>query len=172
MAAQYRKQRKRAFDWIATTGQGFSASQISTSFQTGPSKLLDFRWTGIQFHVRSTISYWRLQGKNNRYASFCPPRDTIEANWYVDGKDTYKAMADGTCPLLLVPEMLRSLNAAIDAAKYNIFVADWFMIAPTYMRRDHPPSLSNRFDKMVQRKAAQVLLHYKQAPNLMHMCRV
>jgi len=45
---------------------------------------------------------------------------------------------------------------AIDGAKFNIFVADWFMIAQTYLRRDQPPSLSNRFDKMIQRKASMV----------------
>jgi phosphatidylserine/phosphatidylglycerophosphate/cardiolipin synthase-like enzyme len=85
------------------------------------------------------ISHWSLQGKRNRYASFRPPHASIPAQWYVDGEDTYEAVAD-----------------AIESARKCIFVADWFLIIETYLRRKHPPSINNRFDKMILKKAQEV----------------
>eukprot|EP01087_Luapelamoeba_hula_P017850 TRINITY_DN5666_c0_g5_i2.p1 TRINITY_DN5666_c0_g5~~TRINITY_DN5666_c0_g5_i2.p1 ORF type:complete len:1353 (-),score=156.14 TRINITY_DN5666_c0_g5_i2:55-3657(-) len=86
----------------------------------------------------NTLSYWRNQGRCNRYGSFCPPRQNIQANWLVDGKDTYMAMYE-----------------AIQNAKASIFLADWFMIAQIYLKRDYPPSIGDRLDKLIQRKAAE-----------------
>lgn len=95
------------------------------------------------------ISHWSLQGKRNRYSSFRPPHASIPAQWYVDGEDTYEAIAD-----------------AIESARNCIFVADWFLIIETYLRRKHPPSIHNRFDKMILKKAQEgvhiyVLLYFE-----------
>jgi phospholipase D1/2 len=88
-----------------------------------------------------------LQGKRNRYSSFRPPHASIPAQWYVDGEDTYEAIAD-----------------AIESARNCIFVADWFLIIETYLRRKHPPSIHNRFDKMILKKAQEV--------RMLFVCRV
>lgn len=44
---------------------------------------------------------------------------------------------------------------AIDSAKETIFVADWWLIPEIYLRRKHPYSSANRFDKMLLKKAKE-----------------
>lgn len=85
------------------------------------------------------ISHWSLQGKKNRFSSFRPPHSSIPAKWFVDGEDTYEAIAD-----------------ALESARHCIFVADWFLIIETYLRRKQPVSLNNRFDKIILKKAQEV----------------
>jgi phosphatidylserine/phosphatidylglycerophosphate/cardiolipin synthase-like enzyme len=60
----------------------------------------------------TAITHWTLQGKKNRYSSFCPPRTNVNAKWYIDGEPTYTAMAD-----------------AMESAKRCIFLADWYLSA-------------------------------------------
>ncbi len=76
------------------------------------------------------------------YAFFCNIPLTYShyaGRWFVDGQDAFEAMAD-----------------ALEGAKKCIFIADWFLVVETYMRRKYPPSIENRLDKILQRKASEV----------------
>lgn len=68
--------------------------------------------------------------------SFAPVRLDTQAAWFVDGSSYMAAVAD-----------------AMEKAKEEIFIADWWLSPEIYMKR---PALSGehwRLDKILQRKA-------------------
>ncbi|XP_022901663.2 phospholipase D1 isoform X1 [Onthophagus taurus] len=74
----------------------------------------------------------------NRYHSFAPIRSNTSASWFVDGSSYMSAVAD-----------------AINNAKEEIFIADWWLSPEIYLKR---PALEGdywRLDKLLQRKAEQ-----------------
>ncbi|XP_044253873.1 phospholipase D1 isoform X2 [Tribolium madens] len=73
----------------------------------------------------------------NQHRSFAPLRTTIAACWFIDGASYMSAVAD-----------------AIENAKEEVFITDWWLSPEIYMKR---PALSGdywRLDKLLQRKAA------------------
>nr|XP_008191551.1 PREDICTED: phospholipase D2 isoform X2 [Tribolium castaneum]XP_008191552.1 PREDICTED: phospholipase D2 isoform X2 [Tribolium castaneum] len=73
----------------------------------------------------------------NQHRSFAPLRTTIAACWFVDGASYMSAVAD-----------------AIENAKEEVFITDWWLSPEIYMKR---PAISGdywRLDKLLQRKAA------------------
>ncbi|XP_066597975.1 phospholipase D1 isoform X2 [Prorops nasuta] len=72
----------------------------------------------------------------NPHNSFAPYRFSIQASWFVDGASYMSAVAD-----------------ALESAKEEIFIADWWLSPEIYMKR---PALDGdywRLDKILQRKA-------------------
>lgn len=72
----------------------------------------------------------------NPHHSFAPIRNNIDACWFVDGADYMSAVAD-----------------AIQGAKEEIFIADWWLSPEIYLKR---PALDGnywRLDTLLQRKA-------------------
>lgn len=85
----------------------------------------------------------------NPHHSFAPIRNNIDACWFVDGAAYMAAVAD-----------------AIQGAKEEVFIADWWLSPEIYLKR---PALEGnywRLDTLLQRKAvntsinAQKLLNY------------
>uniref|UniRef100_A0A1B6IY41 phospholipase D n=1 Tax=Homalodisca liturata TaxID=320908 RepID=A0A1B6IY41_9HEMI len=76
--------------------------------------------------------------RSNRYHSFAPFRIETMASWFVDGCDYMSAVAD-----------------ALERAKEEIFIADWWLSPEIYMKRPAIEGDHWRLDKILQRKAAQ-----------------
>ncbi|XP_075214567.1 phospholipase D [Lycorma delicatula] len=89
--------------------------------------------------------------QRNRYSSFTPTRsgEVSSASWFVDGKDYMSAVAD-----------------AMEAAKEEIFIADWWLSPEIHMKRPAIEGDYWRLDKILQRKATAgvkvFLLLYKE----------
>ncbi|XP_026470062.1 phospholipase D1-like [Ctenocephalides felis] len=74
----------------------------------------------------------------NPHGSFAPVRNAISSRWYADASDYMCHVAD-----------------ALDGAKEEIFIADWWLTPEIYMKR---PALSGdywRLDKILKRKSKQ-----------------
>ncbi|KOX74104.1 Phospholipase D1 [Melipona quadrifasciata] len=74
--------------------------------------------------------------QSNPHNSFAPYRSPIPAAWFVDGSSYMSAVAD-----------------ALEHAKEEIFIADWWLSPEIYMKR---PAISSdywRLDKILERKA-------------------
>ncbi|XP_065333308.1 phospholipase D1 [Cloeon dipterum] len=76
--------------------------------------------------------------KPNRFTSFAPIRRSTEAAWFVDGAGYMAAAAK-----------------AIEAAKEEILIADWWLSPEIYLKRPANADHVYRLDKMLERKAAQ-----------------
>lgn len=77
----------------------------------------------------------------NPHKSFAPCRPSTSATWFVDGSDYMAAVAD-----------------ALENAKEEIFIADWWLSPEIYMKR---PAINGnywRLDKILQRKAVSTIL--------------
>lgn len=76
--------------------------------------------------------------QRNRYSSFTPTRsgEFSCASWFVDGKDYMVAVAD-----------------AMEAAKEEIFIADWWLSPEIHMKRPAIEGDYWRLDKILHRKA-------------------
>jgi len=72
----------------------------------------------------------------NPHNSFAPYRLSISATWFVDGADYMSAVAD-----------------ALENAKEEIFIADWWLSPEIHMKRPMPDRDYWRLDKILQRKA-------------------
>ncbi|KRT80725.1 hypothetical protein AMK59_5302 [Oryctes borbonicus] len=130
--------------------QGFEVS--SGLYSTGVQRALQIvtlsRQLVIKCKTRSGRNQWveslKLHGSElardftqpNRYRSFAPIRSNITGTWFVDGAGYMSAVAD-----------------AINAAKEEIYIADWWLSPEIYLKR---PALDGdywRLDKLLQRKA-------------------
>ncbi|XP_018355284.1 PREDICTED: phospholipase D2 isoform X2 [Trachymyrmex septentrionalis] len=76
--------------------------------------------------------------QTNPHNSFAPYRSPISATWFVDGADYMSAVAD-----------------ALENAKEEIFIADWWLSPEIYMKRPMSNGDYWRLDKILQRKALQ-----------------
>lgn len=76
----------------------------------------------------------------NPHSSFVPYRSSISATWFVDGADYMFAVAD-----------------ALENAKEEIFIADWWLSPEIHMKRSMPGGDYWRLDKILQRKAVSVV---------------
>ncbi|KAK9753640.1 PX domain [Popillia japonica] len=74
----------------------------------------------------------------NRYRSFAPIRSNITGTWFVDGSTYMSAVAD-----------------AINAAKEEIFIADWWLSPEIYLKRPAVDGDYWRLDKLLRRKAEE-----------------
>lgn len=76
----------------------------------------------------------------NPHRSFAPVRTTIPACWFVDGASYMSSVAD-----------------AIENAKEEVFITDWWLSPEIYMKR--PAILGHhwRLDRLLQRKAVSLL---------------
>ncbi|KZC04037.1 PREDICTED: phospholipase D2 [Dufourea novaeangliae] len=76
--------------------------------------------------------------QSNPHNSFAPNRSTIPASWFVDGSSYMSSVAD-----------------ALENAKEEIFIADWWLSPEIYMKR---PAINDdywRLDRILQRKALE-----------------
>ena len=90
--------------------------------------------------------------EDHRYASFSPVRgggggsccssdssSVVRAKWFVDGHDYFAAVAK-----------------ALRAARNDIFIAGWIISHALYLVRDRsPPSVNDRLDVILKRKASE-----------------
>ncbi|XP_043259352.1 phospholipase D2 [Colletes gigas] len=74
--------------------------------------------------------------QSNPHNSFAPYRSSIPASWFVDGSNYMSAVAD-----------------ALENAKEEIFIADWWLSPEIFMKRPAINSDYWRLDKILQRKA-------------------
>jgi len=81
------------------------------------------------------LSYY-LETEYNRYNSFAPMRRNVSCFWYVNGKPFYTRLAD-----------------ALEQAKESIFLTCWMISPQVYLRKSYPPSIDNRFDRILLRLA-------------------
>lgn len=75
----------------------------------------------------------------NPHKSFVPYRYPISASWFVDGNGYMSAIAD-----------------ALENAKEEIFIADWWLSPEIYMKRPADPENYWRLDNILKRKAVSV----------------
>ncbi|OVA02602.1 Phospholipase D/Transphosphatidylase [Macleaya cordata] len=78
----------------------------------------------------------------HRFGSFAPPRglteDGTQAQWFVDGQAAFEAIA-----------------LAIEEAKSEIFITDWWLCPELYLRRPFNACDSSRLDALLEAKAKQ-----------------
>jgi phospholipase D1/2 len=75
----------------------------------------------------------------HRFGSFAPPRgfsDGSEAQWFVDGKAAFEAIA-----------------TAIENARSEIFIAGWWLCPDLYLRRPFSNNEASRLDHLLESKA-------------------
>ena len=76
-----------------------------------------------QYLMETAETFAQEFTNHNRYDSFAPIRANTWAQWFVDGAAHFEAVSE-----------------ALDAAKQEIFIADWWLSPHIYMRR--PVSMS------------------------------
>ena len=96
----------------------------------------------IQNTMRTTASDFI---QPNRYGSFAPVRCANQASWFVDGSGYMDAVAD-----------------AIDSAKEEIFIADWWLSPEIYLKRPVVEGDRWRLDSLLKRKAVSTIYVYIQ----------
>ncbi|KAG8195897.1 hypothetical protein JTE90_001132 [Oedothorax gibbosus] len=74
----------------------------------------------------------------NRYEAFSPVRNSSECRWFIDGATYFEAIAD-----------------ALERAKEEIFIADWWLSPELYMKRPVIQGEVWRLDHILKRKAQQ-----------------
>jgi phosphatidylserine/phosphatidylglycerophosphate/cardiolipin synthase-like enzyme len=73
------------------------------------------------------------------FTPYTPIRTNIDARWYVDGRDAFRAMAN-----------------AIKGAKSHVYMSFWIMVPTIYVFRDTPErKVENRLDYLIQKKAKE-----------------
>lgn len=77
--------------------------------------------------------------QSNPHNSFAPYRSPIGATWFVDGSSYMSAVAD-----------------ALENAKEEIFIADWWLSPEIYMKRPVSDDYW-RLDKILERKAVSII---------------
>ncbi|XP_010921600.1 phospholipase D zeta 1 isoform X1 [Elaeis guineensis] len=78
----------------------------------------------------------------HRFGSFAPPRglteDGSQVQWFIDGQAAFEAIA-----------------SAIEEAKSEIFITDWWLCPELYLRRPFSVNGSSRVDALLEAKAKQ-----------------
>ncbi|CAL1290284.1 unnamed protein product [Larinioides sclopetarius] len=74
----------------------------------------------------------------NRHGAFSPVRSNSECRWFIDGATYFEAIAD-----------------ALEKAKEEIFIADWWLSPELYMKRPIMQGEIWRLDHILKRKAQQ-----------------
>lgn len=74
----------------------------------------------------------------NRYDAFAPVRTASRCRWYIDGSKYCEAVAN-----------------AIDLAREEIFIADWWLTPEIYLKRPVVPNNRWRLDQLLQKKAEE-----------------
>lgn len=87
--------------------------------------------------------------QSNPHNSFAPYRSSISASWFVDGSSYMHAIAD-----------------ALEGAKEEIFIADWWLSPEIYMKRPALGSDYWRLDKILERKAVSIMKNITFIPYL------
>lgn len=75
---------------------------------------------------------------DNRFSSFAPIRQEVDAYWFVDGMNYMSAIAD-----------------VLESAHEEIFICDWWLSPEIYMKRPVVEGERWRLDKILQRKAVR-----------------
>lgn len=134
--------------------QGFevSSGMYATGLSTGLQILTLSRQIVVKSWTRRKSKEWLAYLKDtahhkardftqtNQNNSFAPVRTNITASWFVDGSSYMSAVAD-----------------VLEAAKEEIFIADWWLTPEIYMKR---PILAGdywRLDNILQRKAVSFI---------------
>lgn len=91
---------------------------------------------------------------HNRYHSFAPPRTQNSAKWFVDGCGYFWA-----------------LSVAIEQAKSQIWIMDWWLSPELYLRRPPSGNEQYRLDRMLQAAAQRGvkvnIIVYKEVENIL-----
>lgn len=85
-----------------------------------------------------SLLYFALHVQHNRFDGYYPVRYNINAMWFVNAKPLFERLAD-----------------AIDAAKEEIYLTNWWTSPEVYLRRGEKPQLKDRFDQLLKKKAEQ-----------------
>ncbi|XP_066154308.1 phospholipase D2 [Euwallacea fornicatus] len=91
----------------------------------------------------ATVNTAKVFVQPNPYRSFAPVRCNTTASWFVDGASYMSSVAD-----------------AIEAAKEEIFITDWWLSPEIYLKRPAIVGDYWRLDKLLQRKAKAGVLIY------------
>ncbi|PQE08275.1 hypothetical protein CJF31_00009535 [Rutstroemia sp. NJR-2017a BVV2] len=98
-----------------------------------------------------------IQGNENRFQSFAPPRAGNKVKWHVDG-----------C------EYMWAVSVALEEARESIWILDWWLSPELYLRR--PPSANEdyRVDRMLlaaAERGVQVnIIVYKEVTKVLTLC--
>ncbi|XP_053966812.1 phospholipase D2 isoform X2 [Anastrepha ludens] len=92
----------------------------------------------MQYLKQTANSYARDFTYPNPHMSYAPVRSGIQASWHVDGSAYMGAIAD-----------------ALEEAKEEIFIADWWLSPEIYMKRPAIDGDYWRLDKILHRRASQ-----------------
>ncbi|XP_054157366.1 phospholipase D1-like [Oppia nitens] len=91
-----------------------------------------------EYLMKTAQTYGRDFTSANRYDSFAPIREDVYAQWFIDGAAHFEAVAD-----------------ALESAKQDILIADWWLSPHIYMRRPVIDGDNSRLDRILERKAKQ-----------------
>ncbi|ORY05424.1 phospholipase D/nuclease [Basidiobolus meristosporus CBS 931.73] len=81
--------------------------------------------------------------QRNRFDSFAPVRDNVNARWFVDGADYFY-----------------ELSEALLNAKHTIYIGDWWLSPEMYLRRPPKENQEFRLDRLLLKKAEEGLAIY------------
>lgn len=91
-------------------------------------------WKRALLQVVTTAG--RIWLQPHRFNSFAPERESVFAQWYVDGKTYMEDVAN-----------------MLEAAKEEILIADWWLSPEIYMKRPALAGTTWRLDEILKRKA-------------------
>ncbi|XP_003701644.3 phospholipase D1-like [Megachile rotundata] len=135
---------------LMDNGFGISFGMYTTGLRTGMQIVNLSRHIVIKCWTRRKAKEWmefiqetsNKEGRDftqrNPHNSFAPYRSPVPATWFVDGANYMSAVAD-----------------ALENAKEEIFIADWWLSPEIYMKRPANNSDYWRLDKILQRKAVE-----------------
>ncbi|XP_044017865.1 phospholipase D1 isoform X2 [Aphidius gifuensis] len=92
----------------------------------------------LEFIQNIAITRGKYFIQSNPHGSFAPYRSSTSASWFVDGANYMSAVAD-----------------VLEAAKEEIFIADWWLSPEIYMKRPIINGDYWRLDKILLRKAQE-----------------
>ncbi|KAG7199959.1 hypothetical protein KM043_014388 [Ampulex compressa] len=135
---------------LMDNGFGISFGLYTTGLRNGMQIVNLSRHILIKCWTRRQVKEWmdfiqdisnkegRTFIQTNPHNSFAPYRSSVSANWFVDGSSYMSTVAD-----------------ALENAKEEIFIADWWLSPEIYMKRPAINSDYWRLDKILERKALE-----------------
>ncbi|KAF7874642.1 uncharacterized protein EAF02_008619 [Botrytis sinoallii] len=108
-------------------------------------------------HIGEACHALHINGKENRYGSFAPPRTGHDIKWHIDG-----------CAYMW------AVSVALEEAQESIWILDWWLTPELYLRR--PPSANEeyRIDRMLlaaaERGVKVNIIIYKEVTKVLTLC--
>lgn len=79
----------------------------------------------------------------NRFGSYAPEREMIEAKFYIDGQEYFSDVA-----------------TALEKAENTVFITDWWLTPELHLRRPASEFPDTRLDKLLYRRASEGIKIY------------